>query len=290
FRHDLLPERIDGRKIQPEDLATLLQEDEVGCQTGAYRSGDGSVILWHTEEDYEKEPGQRFDKLRLFTFQGAEGRLGTGFIYPDLLPGPTCGWQEQHYAQAIDTLHVRSLEMENAILPNTLAWLSLYIGGKVPRVDLARQLGPFQGGYSLTSVHMDRGNIQVEKVEFANRQVHHSQLGENKGEHFYQTNVIRDRNLPIYAEEHTSSESRSYCEGRMTRTSRLVKKIHTAEQPRQAVLHMLSSQSGGEAAYANRDVKAYMVHHMSAEKTSIAVGAGARLKGDEVVEFHIHDQ
>jgi hypothetical protein len=47
------------------DLAMFLQNDCTGCQTGMYRAQDGSVVLWHTEEDVEDEPGSGFDLLRI---------------------------------------------------------------------------------------------------------------------------------------------------------------------------------------------------------------------------------
>ena len=277
FQHTLLENSVTA-----VDLATLLQEDEVGCQTGVLREQGGAVILWHSEEDYEISPNQRFDKLRLFKFKAINGRSACGFIYPDLLPGPTFGWQADDYAQAVDTLHVRPVDFEDAILPNTLAWLSLYLGPQVSRQELAQKLGPFQGGYSLTAVYKKDEQILVEKVEYANAQISACELGTSPGESLFQTNVIRDRSLPIGAEEQTSPESRVWNEQRMHRTARFIRTIKNASNPRKMVLGMLASRLGGEAAYANRDVKAYLVLRMAPGETSILVGAGARTPDGDV--------
>ncbi|RPH57372.1 MAG: GNAT family N-acetyltransferase, partial [Chloroflexi bacterium] len=215
FRYPGLPQMsVDDLPVTPEDLAFSLQEDEVGCQTGVFRERDGSVILWHTEEDYEEAPGQRFDKLRLFSFRAADQRISTGFIYPDLLPGPTFGWHGDDFVQAIDTLHVKPFDGKDALTPNTLTWLSLYLGAQVSREELARQLGPFKGGYSLTGLSRKNGVVGVEKIEFANDDHAVSKLENDAGCYLFQTNVIADLARPIGAQEQTSAASRAWNEAR----------------------------------------------------------------------------
>jgi hypothetical protein len=288
FRHTLLAKRVDGMPVCADDLAILLQEDEVGCQTGVFREHNGSVILWHSEEDYETSAGQRFDKLRLFFFRAANDQKACGFIYPDLLPGPTFAWQAGDFVQAVDSLHVRPLATEDGIPPNTLAWISLYLGARVSRKELAMQLGPFQGGYSLTAVYKEDGQVRVEKVEFANSQSVICELENKPGSHLFQTNIIRDLSQPIGAEELTSTESRHWNETRLARTGRFLKVIQASNnEALPLVFRMLRSRLGGESAYANRDVKAYLVCRMSTEKTSIRVGAGAALAGDELFSLDV---
>ncbi len=277
FRHAQLAE-LDAT---PDDLAFLLQEDEVGCQTGVYRERDGSVILWHSEEDYEQTPGQRFDKLRLFSFRTARGDAVTAFIYPDLLPGPTFGWQNDDFIQAIDSLHVKFLNLGAATLPNTLAWLSLYLGTRVPKAELVRALLPFQGGYSLTALSKAEGVLCVEKVEFANDQFATSALEQPAGCYLFQTNVIANLDSPIGAQEQTSAESRQWNEKRLARTARFMRSVQKKSTGALSfIARLLRSQRGGGAAYSNRDVKAYLLCQMSAAKTSIQVGAGPAMLGD----------
>lgn len=280
FRHPWLAEVLDEEPVSAEALALLLQEDEVGCQTGVYRERDGSVLLWHAEEDVETEPGQRFDQLRLFSFRASQGRLATAFIYPDLLPGPAFGWQGANYAQAVDTLHVRPLELDGALLPNTLAWLSLYLGAQVTRAKLARQLGPFAGGYSLTAVVRQNGPAQVEKVEFANAEVAVTDLSPAAGSWLFQTNVLNDVSLSIGAEELTNPESRVWNETRQKRTARLLRVIQRAPEAQPLIFRLLRSRLGGEAAYANRDVKAHFVCRLAPEKLSSWVGGGPARAGE----------
>lgn len=285
FRHPLLPAVLDGMPVHAHELALLLQEDEVGCQTGVYRESSGAVILWHSEEDHEEIPGQRFDRLRLFCFPGVGGRKTSGFIYPDLLPGPTFGWQAADYAQAVDTLHVRPIPPGAAILPNTLAWLSLYLGGQVALGQLAEMLAPFQGGYSLTTVCKNDDLVGVEKVEFANQQVATESLSNTSGSYLFQTNILNDLSLPISVEELTSSENRAWNQARITRTARLLRSRQNPAEPLPLIFHLLRSRQGGDAAYANRDVKAYFVCRMAPAGTSVWVGSGAALRSDQI--FHL---
>lgn len=287
FQHALLPGQVDDLPVHADDLALILQEDQIGCQTGIFRAGDGAAILWHSEEDPEAEPGLRFDRLRLFLFRGAGERLTWGFIYPDLLPGPTFGWQAGGYAQAVDTLHVRPAPSGGAILPNTLAWLSLYIGGQVSPGQLAERLGPFQGGYSLTSARREAGRVKVEKAEFANGQVTAGTLDESSGCFFFQTNILNDLGLPIGAEEQTSPENRAWNATRVRRTHRLIGKYGDSDNPLEMVFRLLRSGLGGDSAYANRDVKAYFVCRMAPGKTAIWVGPGAALPGDEMFTLEL---
>jgi hypothetical protein len=276
---------VDGQPVSAEDLAFALQEDEVGCQTGVYREQDGSVILWHSEEDYEATPGQRFDKLRLFSFRAADQRTVTGFIYPDLLPGPTFGWHGSDFIQAIDTLHVKPVDFEAALLPNALAWLSLYLGTQVTREELARSLGPFQGGYSLTGLYKKDGRISVEKIEFANTDHTVSQLKSDAGCYLFQTNVIADLSLPIGAQEQTSPASRAWNETRLARTAEFMQAVQKAGDALPAIFEMLRSQLGGDSAYANPDVKAYLVCRMSPDKISVWVGSGPAMPDDRLFIF-----
>jgi len=285
FRHSNLADEIDNFPVYAEDLATILQEDEVGCQTGALRESGDSIILWHSEEDYEDTPGQRFDKLRLFSFKSAGENSAYGFIYPDLLPGPTFGWQSGNFIQAIDTLHVKNEEFSAALLPNTIAWLSLYLGTLVTRQELVSQLGPFQGGYSITAALKIDGRVSIEKIEFANSQVAAHSLENESGSFFFQTNIIADLSQPIGVEEDTTAESRLWNEKRIMRTSRLIKVIQKSADAFPLVFRLLRSRLGGDSAYSNQDVKAHLLCRMTPKNTSILVGAGPAGHGAELLRF-----
>jgi len=285
FRHAFLPAEVDGSLVRAKDLAMFLQEDETGCQTGVYREQDGSVIFWHVEEDEENSPGERFDKLRLFSFRAYDGKTATAFIYPDLLPGPTFAWQSGAFVPAIDTLHIKPADLDNSILPNTLAWLALYLGTYTTREKLVKSLGPFHGGYSLTALHKTDGQVDVEKIEYANDALYTSGLEENAGCYLFQTNILRDPSLPIGAHEKASDQSRALNGARYARTARFMKVIQSSRDALPLVFRMFCSQTGGEAAYANTSVKAYLVCRMAPTKTSIWVGGGAPIRDDELFTF-----
>jgi hypothetical protein len=285
YHHVFLPPKVDDLPISAEDLAMFLQEDETGCQTGVYREQDGSIILWHAEEDEEKTPGQRFDKLRLFSFRASSGQIATGFIYPDLLPGPTFAWQGGNFVQAVDTLHIKFIDDDDAILPNILTWLGLYLGAMVSREALAKCLGPFQGGYSLTSAYKTNRRISVEKIEYANDMVTATTLENSAGSYLFQTNILRDPSLPIGTQEHASDESRAWNGTRYARTSRFMRVIRQSNDPLSLIFRILRSRLGSESAYSNQAVKAYLVCRMTPQKTFIWVGAGAPIPDDNLFTF-----
>jgi hypothetical protein len=285
FQHTLLTSEVGNLPVSATNLAMFLQVDESGCQTGVYRERDGSVILWHVEEDTEKTPGERFDQLRLFSFRAHDGQIATGFIYPDLLPGPTFAWQDGNYVQAVDTLHIKPVDFSDAILPNTLAWLALYLGAQTTREELAKRLGPFQGGYSLTAAYKKDGQVSVEKVEYANDKVVASTLENSPGSYLFQTNILSDPSLSIGTQEQASAESRAWNGARYARTSRFMRVVQRSNNALPLVFRMLQSRLGDESAYANESVKAYLVCRMTPQKTFNWVGAGAPLPGDNLFTF-----
>jgi hypothetical protein len=282
FHHPFISEALDGIPITALDLAFFLQEDEVGCQTGTYRDRAGAIIFWHTEEDYEEQPGERFDRLRLFSFRAYEERVATAFIYPDLLPGPAFAWQTGYFIQAVDSLHPHEINSPDAILPNTFAWLSLYLGTSVTREELARELGPFSGGYSLTALGRVNGEVRVEKIEFANAQYHVSHLDEAAGCYFFQTNIIEDLSLPVGAQEKINPDSRAWNGARLARTQQHMRAIRDRDDALAFIFDMVRSQDD-DGAYSNHDVKGYLVARVSPNKFSLWVGSGPAMVGDELL-------
>jgi hypothetical protein len=58
FSHPILDGLVNnGQSLSPSELGLVLQHDNVGCQTGLYRSVSGGVQLWHTEEDADGDWG-----------------------------------------------------------------------------------------------------------------------------------------------------------------------------------------------------------------------------------------
>ena len=285
FAHSFIADAVDELPVSAMDLAVFLQEDEVGCQTGVLREQDGAAILWHTEEDYEDMPGQRFDKLRLFRFKTPQNKDICGFIYPDLLPGPTFGWHEGDYAQAVDSLHTRQVDDDNAILPNVFAWISLYLGKEMPHGTLAAELGPFAGGYSVTSVRQNGATTQVEKVDFANRAANICTLQETPAKYLFQTNIVNPTSPAVLTEEHTTAEGRARNSTRIRRTTRLLKVIKNSNTALRHIFRMIRSRMGNEWAYSNPDVKGYFICKMGMDSTHCWVGAGPALPNDEPLHF-----
>ena len=269
------------------ERALLLQSDESGCQTGLYRKADSSAILWHTEEDVEGAPGNRFDALRLASFQ-VDDRQGAvdihAFIYPDLLPGSAFAWRGDAYAQAVDTLHTRPIEPPTGgLLANCACWLALRLGRAVDLGDLLSALKPFYTGYAINTLYRKDGRVAARKYEFAGNYLTRDELGEQPGSYLIQANIFSDPRSPAArAMECLTVEKWRQYRQRLYRTRRFLKakqkgQSSSGDSPDgdMAFLHkMMSSRAGGAWAYANRDVKAHFLQRLSLEDTETWLGSG----------------
>jgi hypothetical protein len=197
FKH---PELTFHRLLCPIDLAFFLQHDSTGCQTGVYRQGDGSVILWHTEEDVEVEHGSGFDQLRLAAFNVGDDQhpiILYAFIYPDLLPGPAFGWRSDGYVQAVDTLHTRMFpDQQSGILANIATWLTLRLGPDYDPGMVIENMAPYYDSYALNAAFVQGGKVLAEKFEFAADQIFSEVLDELPGSYLFQVNIFSHKDNP----------------------------------------------------------------------------------------------
>jgi hypothetical protein len=279
FQHRLLSEA--RQPVSAVELALFLQNDNVGCQTGVYRDKAGAVILWHTEEDVEVEPGSRFDKLRLATFQiGEDDSEINAFIYPDLLPGPAYGWRNDGFLQAVDSLPLKPAAGAY-VLANIAAWITLRLGKALDPEAVIAALGPFFDGYALTTVRLKDEQIQATKIEFAGDRRLVAILDPYPGSYLFQVNIFSEAKAAVaLAYEDTDRESRSGLEQRLTRTTRALKSLHLAENAPACLSRLLASRLGGDYAYANEDVKSYFLGKLSHSGMEIQFGPGPALKED----------
>jgi hypothetical protein len=285
YQHPSLEQtKIEGLKATPRDLALFLQDDNVGCQTGALRLADSSVIFWHTEENLEKVPNEHFDQLRIATFRIAssgETVDSHSFIYPYLLPGSSFSWRSDGYFQATDSLYIKPVIQSNALFANIVCWVTLRIGKALPAQEVIAALFPFSDGYAHWSFARRNGLPAVNKVEFAGDQMISCELGKQPGDSLFQVNIVSQTDSLIAARfEHISLASRRRYIKRFMRSSSLIERIKTAQEPLKAVQEMLTSRYGGSYAYANADVKAYVVGRLTPSGLALWVGAGTALKGE----------
>jgi hypothetical protein len=279
----------------PLDLALFLQHDSTGCQTGMYREADGSVILWHTEEDIEFEDGSCFDQLRLVAFNvGTENNPITmhAFIYPDLLPGPAFGWRSDGYVQAVDTLHTREAPFQKAgMLANIATWITLRLGLGYEPGRVIEGMDPYFDGYALNIVSLRGGKIMAEKFEFAENHILPNVLGEQPGDFLFQVNIFSqdDHDWVKVVEDLPSADHRLYLQ-RMNRTHQAVlNKDHSSEAvgDMRFFHDMLTTRTGSIWSYANIHVKAYIILHQMAQSGEIWLGHGPALPGDQYLVIQI---
>jgi len=275
------------------NLAMFLQNDCTGCQTGMYREQDGSVVLWHTEEDVEDEPGSGFDILRIAEFNiGDETHpvIMRAFIYPDLLPGPAFGWRSDGFSQAVDTLHIRDFpNMTHGILANVVTWLTLRLGPAMDIREVIESLQPFYDGYGLSIVYVQDGAVHACKNEFAADRIFTSRLDERAESFLFQVNILTDRSHPWVPElEDLHPDQCGLYEQRLSRTLHAMQnkdgKSGEADSMR-FLFDLITSQAGDRWAYANPDVKAYFIHRQSLQGAETWLGGGPAMPDDS---FSIH--
>jgi len=286
YRHDRLQgAAVDGQPISGRELAMILQTEQMGCQTGMVRDEDGAIWLWHTEEDVDKTPGGRFDAIRTFAFRYG-GRTITSFVYPDLLPGPSFGWSGERYVQAVDTLYIKSLPDGDAIPPNIATWVTLCLGAEVPLTEIVGALSPYQAGYALSAVSRSPQEVRGENVEFTADHLTYTQLGEAYGQFLFQVNLISDRSCRLSQKfEEISAEMEGFMLARIQRTEHALAGF-TASGSKLEFLHqMIASRDGGEYAYVNKDVKAFILCRLSESGLEKWIGVGSADSQEDLVLF-----
>jgi hypothetical protein len=292
FDHPALARRT---RLCPIDLALFLQHDGAGCQTGMYRQLDGSIIMWHTEEDIEDEPGSGFDQLRLAAFDVGDEEnpiTMTAFIYPDLLPGPAFGWRSDGYTQAVDTLHVRaSPDQKTGMLANITTWLTLRLGLDVDPARVITTMGPSFDGYALNTVSVRGGTPKAEKHEFAANRILSSILGEQPGSYLFQVNIFsqRKRAWVRQVEDLPAEYWRLYRRRTWFTRKAIQNKDHHEGgcSDMDFFFNLICSPSGIRWPYANPDMKAYYILHQTEQGAEIRLGYGPAMAGDQYSVIHI---
>jgi hypothetical protein len=270
------------------DLAMFMQNDCTGCQTGLYRAKDGSVVLWHTEEDVEDEPGSGFDSLRIAAFNASDrdhAVVMNAFIYPDLLPGPAFGWRSDGYAQGVDKLHIRDFpELSRGTLANVVTWLTLRLGAALEAREIIASLQPFYDGYALNTVHLERDEVLAQKHEFAGDRNISSHLDAVPNSYLFQVNIFSDREHPWVPElEDLRPDWCRLYEKRVERTVQALQNRNGKPGEHgemEFFFNMMTDQAGDSWAYANEDVKAYFLHKQSLNGAETWLGHGPPIPDD----------
>jgi hypothetical protein len=270
-----------------DELALVLQNDNVGCQTGVIRLSDGSVAFWHTEEDVDEEWGSRFDKLRLAWFEppdaGWDGPMAA-FIYPDLLPGPAFAWRSEWYAQAVDSLFLKPDANHGRMLANVASWVTLRLATTVETARILEVMAPFRDGCAFVTVHREGHDVHAQRIEFTGSWLSYTALGADPGAYLFQTNIITDQQSPFaVVAENLDQVSRPRFEQRIARTRRAVNRMNPSKPALPSLCCLMASRAGGEMAYANVDVKAHTAGRISLSGAEIWVEAGPALPGEHPV-------
>jgi hypothetical protein len=287
----------DGGLPTPIQLALVLQHDSVGCQTGLYRCSSQEVQVWHTEEDVDGRSGSRFDCLRVASFQaGADNSVSRfhTFIYPDLMPGPSFGWRDDGYIQAVDTLLMHNPpQVTGGMLANVVCWLALRLGMSIKTADMLESLRPFLDGYAMNLVWPENQTVRAARYEFAGDRVIKSDLAGNPGSFLFHVNTFSDRtDAGLQAMEALPGRTNYAMSKRIDRTIQALEAIRLIAkgaglQPRH-LFRLITSRAGGKWAYANKDVKAYFLSQVKPNELEIWLGTGPA--GREYIPLKINQQ
>ena len=280
--------------ISPLELALFLQHDSTGCQTGMYRQADGSVILWHTEEDIEFEHGSGFDQLRLASFTVSDGNDPVtmhAFIYPDLLPGPSFAWRSDGHAQAVDSLHVRSSTDQKAgLLANILTWLTLRLGPHGEPGKVITDMAPYFDGYALNTISVRGGKVQAKKHEFAAEHILSNTLSDEPGKYLFQVNIFsqKKRGWIRELEDLPAEDRRLYKRREWFTRKAMLNKDHTLSELGEMnfFFDLICSRSGIRWPYANTEMKAYFILRQSTLGAEIWLGHGPAIPTDQYSVIH----
>lgn len=279
INHLLELESYQQFELTPIQLALFLQNDMTGCQTGMYRHEDGTISLWHTEEDFEPAPGSRFDKLRIMKFRNNENEFYS-FIYPDLLPGPAFNWRSDFYVQAVDALFFKEIPVSNGILANIACWVKLLLGNSISLQDVISQLSPFIDGYSINVICLDGEKILGSKIEFIADTYLTAELKAEPGSFVFQVNILTDGNSKLSEmHEDKALSSRHLYKQRIYRTKKILKR-YLPTNSLGYFRRLMSSRIGGEFAYANEDVKSYFIAHLGKYDLNIEIGIGPAMRNE----------
>jgi hypothetical protein len=263
-----------GAAFGADELALWLQDDNTGCQTGVLRASDGTVLLWHTEEDTIGY----FDRARIVEMQVGSARRGA-FLYPYLMPGPAFGWWTRGLL-AYDTLSVRRSE-SGGTPTSTLSWLLWHAQGELEPLGTARALAPFLDGGAFTLVARGDGGVTAQVVEVGGELAVSSVLGAAPGARCLQVNMVSSRALA--AIETLDDAGRAPYRERLERAE---KQLAARAADEAALQAMLASGEGGEWAFANPDVVAHLVARVSREELTLRVGVGpAQLAAEFAASF-----
>lgn len=257
------------------ELGLLLQDDNSGCQTGFFRERSGAVAFWHTEEDIDELHFRRVDQPRLMRYKTANGLVIHSFIYPDLLPGSTFNWRSDGHVQLVDALLLKDDLPKIGLPANLFAWLNLHVYPEISLDHLFSALQPFFDGYALFSAGVINDVVDVKRIEFCQDDKLLVELGQNPGNSLIQVNIFSNENQPMAKKyERHPFRDRTHYEQRIQRAQQILQGILRTDDAQAVVGRMLFSKEGGQYAFNNKDVKAFLYGRISTGGLNIYAAPG----------------
>lgn len=263
--------------ISGEDLAWLMQNDNVGCQTAMIFDGK-DVYALHVEEDDEK----RIKHPQLISFHIGSGKTAEHLhfmAYPDLLFGSAFGWRKD-FAQFIDFLYLNNPDHAGS-LANTATWMTLRLGNSVNPKEVIDFLMPFADGYAFNYARVVDGKVTGEKYEVAQDQIRYTAQPQTKGSILYQNNIVYQPNTEMAAHLDPPKDQREFVKRRL-RIEKAVNIVNGLKWTRKInfpkLLKVFSFVAGGDYAVASPRAKAHVGLHISEDGIDAYLGAGPGIR------------
>lgn len=262
------------------------QNDNVGCQSGMTKNGE-AVLLWHTEEDYEEEKGERIDKARLIKFM-IHGEVTYSFVYPDLMPGPAFGFGDNFF-YSVDFNYIKANE-KPSILANTGVWVAWRLADRMMPEEIIKGLGPYLDGYTLNYVWRGKHeeNYQAGKIEFAHGLIASYRLN-NKPlvsvNEFEGNSPLKKLEIMDVSEIELFNERKRRAIRALALMDKIVEGKTGSLENLRRMTGFTSKKHGGEAGMAVDFTKAHVVAKATSEGLIVWVSSGPTIKNEAVSVF-----
>jgi hypothetical protein len=156
----------------------------------------------------------------------------------------------------------------------------------VKTLDMLELLHPFMDGYAMNLIWPENQTVKAARYEFAGERVIASYLANDPGSFLFQVHTFSDRtDVSLLGMEALSERGRRARSKRIDRTARALQnyksRTHGTELQTNHFFHLITSRTGREWAYANKDLKVYFLCQVKSDEMEIWLGAGPAGREDD---------
>jgi hypothetical protein len=151
----------------------------------------------------------------------------------------------------------------------------LRLGPDIQPEEVCKSLLPLKDGCAITLLQRDRKTATACSLEFGRDQYTIKYLDSFPGSYNFHVNLVSDPLGPIAKYEKVSQQERQLYERRIWRTHKKLNTIHASSSMKHFFYKLLSSTKGGDTAYTNPSVRAYLLCQISPTGLELWTGPGS---------------